>query len=188
MKQVAQLLILTGLFFLWPGAHPAVSAVYQWTTPDGVLGLTDDPGRIPEAYRNTAKLYGGREETPKVERLGGSITPPSAQTPSEGPPSETSIRRNTDYQGHDREWWQARIQSLKAEQENIKKQRQVAEDRLNQLHYFGTDTLKELEEERILRNQIEELSQTLTALHQQLREDLPTEARKTGAPPGWLRE
>ncbi|MEW6325588.1 MAG: DUF4124 domain-containing protein [Nitrospirota bacterium] len=161
----------------WGAMTPAGAAVYQWTTPDGVIGLTDDPGRIPEQYRASAKPYRG----PGSE-LSTVASPEAPSTPAESaPPAE-----ETDLFGHDEAWWKARVESLRAQRTKTQQEREAAEQKFNQLRYFGRETLEELQEQQMLQRHIDQLTEQLAKIDQQTRA-LSEEARKAGAPPGWLR-
>jgi len=170
----------------WPAAGAA--AVYQWTTPDGVIGLTDDPGRIPDQYRATAKPYESPGTTPLSRQpaaKNGQPHPPPAPSAA-GPAEPTTV--NVDHNGHDRAWWQARVQELKAQRADLVDQREKAEKRSNEIQYFGRQTYGELNEVQVLRQQMDDLTSQIKGIDQQLASDLPNEARKAGAPMGWLRD
>jgi hypothetical protein len=167
----------------WPGV--AAATFYQWTTPDGVIGLTDDPGRIPAQYRTTAKAY----ESPGVAPY--SIQPEAnAGQPSPSPPdsaSDSSMTGAVDQNGHDRAWWQARVQELKSQRTELVNQQEQAQKKFNEIQYFGRQTYGELHETQLLREQIDDMTGQIKEIDQQLTSDLPNEARQAGAPLGWVR-
>jgi len=171
-------------WLMWPTVGTAT--FYQWTTPDGEIGLTDDPGRIPPKYRATAKPYVSPGETP-VSTV--QPTAKSAQTqrsaPATGPAESTPL---LDHNGHDRAWWQARVHELKAQRAELVDQRKQVEKKSNEIQYFGRQTYGELNEVQKLRDQINDIGDQIKVIDQQLAHDLPNEARQAGAPPGWLRD
>lgn len=177
--------LLTGLPVA-PAVGPTAAAMYQWTTPDGTIGLTDDPGRIPDQYRNTARPYGSPEESPPLK-------PPATTTPPRAPSSvattspAVSPEASVDQNGHDKAWWQARVQALTDQRADLIRQRSETEQKFNQLHYFGRETIEELALQKKLRQQLDDLTNEITTIDQQLTASLPDEARRAGAPSGWLR-
>lgn len=183
---------LTAIVGLDGGPSPADAAMYQWTTPDGVIGLTDDPGRIPEPYRSTAKPYRSNHSAPLSQPEPAPRAAPGDRAADSSPPATSPAGREllgeVDLNGHDRAWWQAQIRTLRQERAALQRQREDAEQKLNQLHYFGRETPEELEEQQMLQRHLDELGQKVAHIDQRLSADLPDEARKAGAPPGWLRD
>jgi len=168
-----------------PAVNPTAAATYQWTTPDGSIGLTDDPGRIPDQYRSTAKPYGGVEASPPQPPATAPPTKPHSSVATTTP--AVSSDANVDQNGHDQAWWQARVQALNDQRTDLTKQRSEIEQKFNQLHYFGRETIEELALQQKLRQQLDDLTSEINAINQQLTSSLPDEARRAGAPPGWLR-
>lgn len=184
VRQMTWLAMAIGVVTGWPGqpiVGPAAAAMYQWTTPDGVIGLTDDPGRIPEQYRATARPYQNPETQPPVkQRPAGAAGPDSSSV-------ATNAAADVDQNGHDQAWWHERVQSLIDERTDLTSQRNALNQKYNQLHYFGRDTIGELNLQQTLYKQIADLTQEIDTINQQLTSGLPDEARQAGAPPGWLR-
>jgi len=164
---------LAGAAALLPSVGAAV--MYQWTTPDGVVGLTDDPGRIPERYRATA--------TPHVESgTGLSMAPAPAQTA----PATTGPSLDTDQNGHDQEWWQQRLDELNDQQASLQQQRTDLEQQLAQSLSLSMYTAADMEAQKEFRQQLDDVDHQISMLQAQ-RAALADEARQAGAPPGWLR-
>jgi hypothetical protein len=172
-------LVSVGVAGLWGLSLPVDAAMFQWTAPDGVIGMTDDPGRIPEAYRSTAKPY----QTPKGDGSTLQRFSPDASSSATAPPAG-----EVDQNGHDRAWWQERVRSLNGERAAVQQERERVEQRLNKVFYFGRDTPQEQQEQAVLRKELETMDQDLARIDQRLTGGLPDEARQAGAPPGWLRE
>ena len=183
MNQAALPRSLLMLTVLLSATVPADAAMYQWTAPDGSIGLTDDPGRIPEPYRSTARPY----HTPGSEFT---IAPPVSDAPPAlpaTPPAEETPAGEVDLNGHDRAWWEERIASVQVEQTALLEEREEAQEKLNQVQYLGNNTVKEMQEQQALQRRIKELDDQLAQIDRLLTDGLPDEARKAGAPPGWLR-
>jgi len=182
LQSMAWLVIAAG-GLAWPGVGAAT--FYEWTTPDGVIGLTDDPGRIPAQYRTTAKPY----ESPGVAPYSIQPAANAGQPPPSPPASEpdSSMTSAVDQNGHDRAWWQARVQELKSQRTDLISQQEQAQKKFNEIQYFGRQTYGELHEVELLREQIDDKTDQIKQIDQQLTSDLPNEARQAGAPLGWVR-
>ena len=168
-----------------PIVGPAAATVYQWTTPEGVIGLTDDPGRIPDRYRATAKPYGTVTTPPSSKQA---PAPAAKPQPSTANTTAAEPTPPVDHDGHDRAWWQDRVQELKDQRADLVRQREEAEKKFNEIHYFGRQTYGELQLAQTLRQQADDLAKQISALDQQLTSGLAEEARKAGAPIGWVRD
>jgi hypothetical protein len=184
LQRMAWLAIAAG-WLAWPALGAA--AVYQWTTPDGVIGLTDDPGRIPDKYRATAKPY----ESPGTAPL--SIQPAAKTGQSQpSPPAPDAVTTapmtTVDQNGHDRAWWQARVQQLKSQRVDLVDQQEKDKKRVNEIQYFGRQTAGERQEQFQLNQHIDDLKKQIDAIDQQLASGLANEARQAGAPLGWVRD
>jgi len=171
---------------IWPGVVSAT--FFEWTTPDGSVGLTDDPGRIPPKYRATAKpVTPGDVPMSTVKPSANPVQVPSSPSDS-GAGQDGSSIPHVDHNGHDKAWWQARVQELKDQRAELVEQRKQLEKKSNEIQYFGRQTYGELNEVQQLRDQINDIVDQIKAIDQQLSTDLPNEARLAGAPPGWLRD
>lgn len=166
-----------------PVVGSTAAAMYQWTTPDGTIGLTDDPGRIPDQYRHTAKPYQAPEVQPPVNRPTAKAGAPAVPAPGAAAPSETEVDQN----GHDRALWQTQVRDLTDQRADLVKERNELEQKFNQLHYFGRETTEELNLQQAMQAQLDDLTNKINTIDHQLTASLPDEARRAGAPPGWLR-
>jgi len=184
LRRMAWLAMAGGLL-AGPAVSPAAAIMYQWTAPDGSIGLTDDPGRIPEQYRATAKPYQSPDMPP-------ASTPPSGAAPESDAPSSVATTApataDVDNNGHDRAWWRDRVKTLTDQRADLTGQRNKLEEKFNQLYYFGTETIGELQLQQSLREQLDDLAGQISDIDQQLTSGLPDEARRAGAPPGWVRD
>lgn len=149
----------------------SASADYKWVDEEGVIHLTDDLQNMPERYRPQAE---------KVE------PPPLQKAPRT--PLPLSLNEEVDAQGHGKDWWQSRVREWEEERD-----RAIAQIGKLNLERADLQFKNLMPSERIQeRNRI---SQEITLeegkkreAERMLNEDLPEEARKAGAPSGWLRE
>lgn len=170
-------------------AWPSVGAAtfYEWTTPDGVIGLTDDPGRIPEKYRKTAKPFDSSGNASYSTQPAANAGQPQPSTPDGTSAPATSTTSTVDQNGHDQAWWHARVQQLKSERADLVSQQEQDQKKFNEIQYFGRQTYGELHEQQILREKIDNMTGQIKQIDQQLTIGLPNEARQAGAPLGWVR-
>jgi hypothetical protein len=185
LQRMAWLAIATG-WLAWPALGAA--AVYQWTTPDGVIGLTDDPGRIPDQYRATAKPYESPGTAPLTVQPSAKADRPQPSPPAPADVATAPATVNVDQNGHDRAWWQARVQGLKSQRADLVDQQEKIQKKINEIQYFGRQTAGERQEQYQLTQQNDNLTGQIKEIDQQLASGLPNEARRAGAPQGWVRD
>jgi hypothetical protein len=171
------------LFLLVALVPDAIGAgvTYQWTDADGVVHFADDPGKIPENFRDTAKEIHHPDE-PK--------SPPLPHPESESPPEtkpRVSPSEPLDALGHNREWWQGRVQIWQTRKADAQAKLADAQDRLGRERFLKStpDTSQRIQE---ISDEITEYEEQIREAEKMLTVDLPEEARKAHAPPGWLRE
>jgi hypothetical protein len=99
--KVTLLLLVLALQFLPPVVH---AAFYQWVDPQGVTHFTDNPKKIPEAYRSRAKKLQLSEEP------ASRAAQPASQTsaPAAAAAAET-------LGGHPDTWWREQFLALRGQ-------------------------------------------------------------------------
>lgn len=159
---------------------PAPAQVYQWEDEEGTLHMTDDLKKIPEKYREGMReIVLPDEETEEEEAASG-----PAGTDAAKADLPTAQRDN---QGHDREWWQARVNGWRQKKGDAERKLAEANGRLGKIRRVNpTVALKQ--EEAAVREEIRRRQGEIKEAERMLKEQLPEEARKAEAPPGWLRE
>jgi hypothetical protein len=168
------------MFLLGSGSSLWAKDFYQWQDDQGVVHLTDDLQNVPERYRDRV-----REITLPDEKSGPSEAPPAPPT-TEGqqgfqPPEET------DSEGHNREWWRNRIEGWRETKAEAEQQLADARERLNTIPLTLAEVTR-AQKRREIQLEIETYEKQIQEADRMLKEVLPEEARKAGAPPGWLRE
>jgi len=185
LRAVVWTVVWAAGWLVWPSV--GLATFYEWTTPDGVVGLTDDPGRIPDKYRKTARPFDSSGDSSYSTQPATNAGQPHP-SPSDSDSSPAASTTNAvDQNGHDRAWWQARVQQLKSERADLAGQQEQAQKKFNEIQYFGRQTYGELHEQQLLREQIDNMTEQIKQIDQQLTIDLPNEARQAGAPVGWVR-
>ena len=104
-----------------------------------------------------------------------------------GVAAPTTPREDVDFDGHNREWWQARVSEWKRKKTRAKQRLANASERLNTVPLTLPFLARE-KKEREIRQKIQAYKAKAQEAEQMLNEVLPEKARKAGAPPGWLRE
>jgi ankyrin repeat protein len=119
--------VVSALLFLWAGYEPASAAIiYRWTTPEGVVFLTDDenltpnragvkpsPGPQPSSSGSAATMGKPSLSVPIAGRRAAAAPRSSLMTaPTVSPSKETA---KVDANGHDKARWEAHIRSLNAQ-------------------------------------------------------------------------
>ncbi len=163
------------LFLLFAVLMTAVQAraeFYQWTDGDGRQFYTNEKEKIPAEYRNTAKPVEVHDERVTVE-----------QGSSGAPVSQGKVAEHKDRYGHGEEYWRKRAENLRrqireqqAEHDLLVKQEREEKHPVRKKTQASRDKKKAKIEKKIAR------------LRHELDVELPEEARKADAYPGWLRE
>lgn len=156
---------------------PASAQVYQWEDEEGTVHLADDLQKVPDRYRERA-----REIILPKEKKGSASSPESPEDAGPFIPSE-----KVDRQGHNREWWQARLKEWQGKKAKAERQLAEANGRLGEIRRVNPSVAL-MQEEAAVREEIRRREEELREAERVLNEQLPEEARKAEAPPGWLRE
>lgn len=162
------------------GAPCAVAGVfYQWSDDDGVVHLTDDPAKIPKDFRDEAQEIRLPDEPSRPE-------PPPARTP-ESPAETGKPAGDVDLQGHDRPWWERRMQEWRNRKAEAEGKLVDARARLRRERFLDSNVGSYQRQQEIL-DEISAYEKQISEADRMLTNELPEDARRAGAPPGWLRE
>ncbi len=162
------------LMLLWlTPAVPSVGAgeIFRWLDKSGEPHFTDNPAKIPPEYRDRAEV----QTLPDLQ-----VTEPIAPIGSIDQPAET------DQEGHDEQWWRDQIQKWQSQKEALTLKLKEAEEKLARVQFENAYVYKTPETNELMQ-EIEKYKQEIREAQEMLETVLPDEARKAGAPPGWLR-
>lgn len=181
MKSVStKTIIMAALFtILLQLGSPALAQVYQWEDEQGVLNLTDDLEKVPEKYRDRATEVILPKDEGRPEK--------NAPSPPGGPEETIKDPEQADLRGRSREWWQGRAREWREKKSRAAQELALARERLNTIPMSLPLPAREWEKRKILR-EMGAYEGQLREAERMLNEALPEEARKAGAPPGWVRE
>jgi hypothetical protein len=163
------------------GVEEKKSYIYQWTDGAGVVHITDGLDKVPKPYRPHARrLEAAPEEgaAPNQPRQQGASSP----------------ARNAEEQreAQQKAMWQRRVgaakQRLAAAEQHY---RELENRRTTLLGQWGTPAYAppeaRIEAER-LAEEIQSVQKEIDAARNEVDVEIPEQARKAGALPGWLRE
>jgi len=178
---------------------------YHWVDAQGGMHFTDNPGAVPPEYRNAVGgekeaqsknetrniaespvgnppggggAEGGRPKNDEAKTTKAALTPYLAAVDSAG-----TLRDNF---GHDESYWRDRKKFWEKRLEDSQRLHEEATRKFNfslQRHY----TANEYQRMKNAKEDMVRLQADVEEAHQMLDAKLKEEARKAGAPPGWVR-
>jgi hypothetical protein len=169
------LLLLTAIVV---AAAQAEAGFYSWTDAEGREFYTNELDNIPSAYRATAKPVDVRDDRVSTGRE--PVVPSAERT--------VRVRLHKDRNGRGEAYWKKRAENLRqkirkrqAERERIVKQGQDAEAK----HPVPTKADRKARKDR--ERKLKKIDQDIAHMTRKLDVELPEEARKADALPGWVR-
>jgi len=164
------------------GAAPARAEFYRWTDGDGREFFTNEKEKVPPEYRDSARAVEMHDERVSV---GGK--------PAGGSPRSVKVQEHKDKYGKGEEHWRKRAEKLRRqlrkeqdEHAAVVKQIEAAE----QPRSVGSSPQqkKDAAGAASLKKKKAQLERKVERTKRELEVDLPEEARRADAYPGWLRE
>lgn len=145
---------------------------YRYVDRNGIEFYTNDRKQVPREYQDSATVV-----TPDQERISVGKTPPRTAGPG---------REHRDKYGRGEEYWRRKAENLRLKLRDQQEEYEVVLRRLDeQEQKAGGGRKKSASSLEKKRQKLErEMSRTRRALEV----DLPEEARRADAYPGWLRE
>jgi Domain of unknown function (DUF4124) len=116
------LVVLIGMI----AASAAWGAVYEWVDSKGVVNMTDDPEKVPAAYRKSMKSR-DIDTRDQIRPVTGTQTQPVDIVV--GPAAQS---RN--YDGHDEQWWRSSFKSARTNIIGLQVQIETDKKSLEELH------------------------------------------------------
>lgn len=165
------------VFLTMLSASQAAAELYRWVDKDGQEFYTNEPAKVPQEYRSVSTTI--KTDDNRVS-VGGKPALPHSPT--------VEVREHRDKNGRGEEWWRRRAGNQRLELRKL-------EDDL--------DLLLKKEQDQETKSRISGKKKKSSAAHdrkkmqlekkiaqakRRLEVDLPEEARKADAYPGWLRE
>ena len=174
------LFILVGMIVL-----PLVAGgqeIYQWVDEKGTVHFTDDPGQIPERYRDQAL----KRETPQE---------PSPSTPIQFPVEPRPGIERKDLLGRGEDWWRTKALEWKQKLTQAQKDHEAAEaalkakaKELEDARFKPKSFQRRLQDEvRVLEQKANEKKKQVDEAKNMLEKVLPGQAEEYRADPKWVR-
>jgi len=151
---------------------------YKWVDRDGREFITNEKGQIPAEYRSSAKPVEVRDDRVSVGK---------GQAPDKGKP--VKIEEHKDTYGRGEQYWRKRAENLRRQ---LREQEDERELLVKQEKEEGSRPAKSASARKKAKSSRDKkkakIDKKIAKLTRELEVDLPEEARKADAYPGWLRE
>jgi len=166
------------LFMFLAAFSDARAEFYKWVDRDGREFITNEKEKIPAEYRGTAKPVEVRDDRVNVSR--STVT-------DKGKP--VKIEEHKDKYGRDERYWRKRADNLRRQLREQEDQRELL---VKQEKDDAADPKKSASSRKKANSSRDKkkakIDKKITKLTRELEVDLPEEARKADAYPGWIRE
>jgi hypothetical protein len=151
---------------------------YRWVDKDGKEFFTNDPKHIPQEYRNSASTVKTDESRVSV----GNNTPASERKSVKSPDHKDKYGRNEEYWRKRAEKYRRQLRDYQYEYDMLLKKERAEKENPKVLTKKRKKAMASLEKKKAqLESKIEKTRRILEI-------ELPEEARKADAYPGWVRE
>lgn len=177
MRRYVVLTVCFLAFFLFSSSH-ALAQFYRWVDNDGKEFFTNDPKQIPQQYQSSATEM--KTDDRRVSVADKPIAPPR--------PSGFA-GEHRDKNGRGEEYWHRKAENLRLklrekqdEYDLVAKQINDQDQKPNRLNGKKKKSNSNLEKKKM------KLEKEMAQTRRMLELDLPEEARKADAYPGWIRE
>jgi hypothetical protein len=169
------ILIVCLLFF---AASPARAEFYRWVDKDGKEFFTNDREKVPAEYRD-------RSASVKTDESRVSV----GERPTAPGKSARVAGEHRDKQGKGEEYWRRRAASLRSELRDLEAEYDVVLKRERDQDERQTTVIgKRKKSASTTEKKKTQLEKKIAIAKRRLEVDLPEEARKADAYPGWIRE
>lgn len=169
--------VLSVLLFMAVFAPSAWPGFYRWVDRDGREFYTNDPAKIPSEYRNQVVSVETEESRVSI----GEGTPEAAVP-------VLSIEHK-DINGRGEEYWRERARKLRRQLRRLEDEYSVIlRQEREQEEKEKAGVLPRKRGTAKINRKKYQLEKKIARLKRELEVELPDEARRAGAYPGWLRE
>jgi len=180
MRRGVVLTIYLYLFLL--SASVSRAEFYHWVDKDGKEFYTNERAQVPKEYQNTATAV-----NPDESRVSVGERPVAKGKP------KTSLKDHKDKYGKGEEHWRKRAEKLRKELVALQDRydlvlKQEKEDENKPKKLAANNGSQKKKSRTSLEKKKTALEKDLTRKKHELEVELPEEARKADAYPGWIRE
>lgn len=172
-----RVVLLAVCFLLFSASHVRAD-FYRWVDKDGNEFFTNDRKQIPQEYQDRATPV--KPDESRVSVSSKPLAPGNQQV---------TVKEHKDKNGRGEEYWQRRAANLRIK---LRKQQDEYDLVLKQMDDQDQKpkklTSKKKKSGSSLEKKKRKLEKEIAATTRELEVDLPEEARKADAYPGWIRE
>lgn len=169
---------LVSIMILFAAVPSRGGELYQWRDVDGRDHYADDISKVPEQYRLRQQKVMLQDD-----RMIADVDPGEKRRQQQNTPAAV---HTVDSNGKGEAWWRNRAESLRTQ---LKDQvEQLTRLRKEAKEDQGVVTIRTRRCRSPYQRQKDQLDRKIAQLKHQLEVELPEEARKAGAYPGWIRE
>jgi len=169
--------VLVVCILLLSASH-ASAEFYRWVDRDGRENFTNNPAKIPMEYRSRSLPF-------KTDETRVSV----GDNPSVANKMPVSIKENKDKYGRGEEYWHKRSSNLRLKLRDLQNEYDLV---LKQLEDQDQEPKKLGSKKKKADSSVEKkkmkLEKDIAKTRKMLEVDLPEEARRAEAYPGWIRE
>ena len=165
-------------FMLLFSASHAAAELYRWVDKDGQEFFTNERTKVPQEYRSTAAVV--KTDDSRVS-VGGKPAQPAS--------SSVTVREHRDKNGRNEAWWRLRAGNQRLELRKLEDDLDLLLKREQDQEKKSTRTSGKKKKSSAANDRKKlQLEKKIAQAKRRLEVDLPEEARKADAYPGWLRE
>jgi len=171
-------LVLLAVSILLCSATPALADFYRWVDRDGKEFFTNDLKQVPQEYRGGVTVV--KPDESRVSIGDKPAAPRSAKVAS---------AEHKDKYGRGEEYWRKRADNIRLKLRDQQDEYDLVVKQLDDLDQKPkTLTSKKKKSRTSLEKKKTKLEKDMTKSRRMLEVDLPEEARRADAYPGWIRE
>ena len=152
---------------------------YRWVDREGLEHYTNTPAKAPPQYRDRLEPVG---ITDRKVNVGDETTVPAER-------SSAAIEEHRDNYGRGEAWWRKKASTLRVQLKDLQgdyRQLEKQEQEWHDTQKFVIGAKKKKTSPYL--KKMASLEKKITKVRRRLEVDLPEEARKADAYPGWIRE
>lgn len=150
---------------------------YRWVDRDGKEFFTNEPQKIPVEYRSSAEKVKTDESRVSVENK-----------PTSRSITASSARDHKDKYGRGESYWRKRAMDLRYKLRDKEDERAAVLKEINGQDQNQADLRRPKKKRANLEKKLAKIDKDIAKTRRKLEVDLPEEARKADAYPGWIRE
>jgi hypothetical protein len=176
--KVKSVVVVGAFFMLLFSASHASAELYRWVDRDGQEFFTNERTKVPEEYRGTATAVKTDDNRVSV-----------GEKPAVPRSASVEVREHRDKNGKGEAWWHRRAENQRLELRKLEDERDLLLKKEQDQEKKTTRSSKKKKKSSTAHDRKKtQLETKIAQAKRRLEVDLPEEARRADAYPGWLRE